>query len=216
MTHLEDDPWVTENSPISPAKMHALGCMIFYWNVCEFDAKEVFWIALGGKRDAAKIIFDEIRDRSLWEKTISLMNLRNFRPEFIEMIEHGRAVYERCKLNRNAFVHFTPVSSADPSDDGSALRLHKQRRQILDSVPLHDELQTIRRVADDCKSLHHYFNALFMNHIVFKDGNDEEARYPLPKKLPLPDFVWAHSSLTQQKTSPRPQKCSASRGNKTK
>jgi hypothetical protein len=30
------DPWIKENSPLSPDKLHAIGVIAFRWNQCEF------------------------------------------------------------------------------------------------------------------------------------------------------------------------------------
>lgn len=202
------DPWIASHSPISPEKMHAIGCLVFYWNLCEFDAKHFFWLALGGTNQAATIVSHDMGDRTIWEKTLLLMQLRGFRPELVDRVEHGSKLHERCNTNRNAFVHFVAGGSPEPSDDGSILRLARQKGPVFNPVPLHDQLATMRRVADDCSNLHLYLTAIWTHEITFRHSGDhpeQNARFPLPDKPPLPELVWTIPPKTQAKRKRQPQ-----------
>ena len=42
-----DDPWVVEHQPLEPAKLHAIGAAVAYWNECERLWEEFLWTYLG-------------------------------------------------------------------------------------------------------------------------------------------------------------------------
>jgi hypothetical protein len=65
---LSDDPWVTEHSPISPEKLHALGYLTYIWNWCEIWIGSIFHVVLGGEPAVAQAVSHDMGDLELFAK----------------------------------------------------------------------------------------------------------------------------------------------------
>lgn len=199
MTNWQEDPWIRERSIIQPAKIHAIGYLALRWNACERWALELFYAVSGLTTETGRIIAHDFGDRTLWQKLRDLAEVSSLLPDAIEHIRHAEKLYDRCRENRNQFVHVA-LLAADPVGEG--LRLARNKGPKNTSHPLDDSLSNLRRVCEDIENLKAYMTHITMV-IRFSRGRLRPTpTSSWPDKPVLPKPVW--TPLPQ--TPPRPKR----------
>ncbi len=103
---LSRDHWIILNSEIEPEKLHALGVIIFRWNLSENKLLEIFKQILNCSTGEAHILAYELGDIALMNRIKVLARTRiKDDPNLIATIQNILSVYEVCRLNRNQLSH---------------------------------------------------------------------------------------------------------------
>jgi hypothetical protein len=106
-TSLDSDPWVTdrpEGIP-TPVQLHALGAVAYIWSICEEVMLSLFCAALDIPPEIEHTMTKDLGDITLMNKLRDGVADRSLRRNVREAIEHACAMYDVCRLNRNALLH---------------------------------------------------------------------------------------------------------------
>lgn len=179
---LDDDPWITD-SIADPAKLHALGMVTVFWNMCEHALHGLFESVSRLPGDVSWAITHDMKDVTLCDKIMQMSIKYGFGDDGIDLIKNTIDVYDRCRLNRNQFTHFHFAynGSVEPS------RLERLKGPDRIRVEIDDRLDTIRRVADEILTL--AANIVFVRSRVDRHYlHDEPITWP--RRLDVPVLIW--------------------------
>lgn len=193
---LDDDPWVRAHSPVSAATMHALGYLTFAWNLCEYWTNAIFCEALSVSEATAHIITHDLGDITIWTKIVQIARHKKLPDATIEHLEYASKLYDRCRTNRNTYVH----ASAGSSRVKPGLRLMRVKGPSMVGSPIPDDIEDLRRVADEIRALRRYLEDLCLS-------LHDPPSATWPEKPHLPEFVWKPPSAEHPK-SKRPRRSS--------
>jgi hypothetical protein len=108
-----DDPWVRENSPLSPEKLHALGVITVTWNACQYHLFTILHVVLGGHESEARASSHDMGDISIIEKAAELARAKKLDAQLVELIEDAKRLFDCNLANRNLLTHFRLVAAED-------------------------------------------------------------------------------------------------------
>jgi hypothetical protein len=195
MTEWYQDPWIASHSIVTPAKLHAQGVLTKGWNLCEYWTGAIFTDALGVPERIGIVITHDLGDITVWNKIIDVAKARQLSDKVIEELAHASKVYDRCRSNRNQFVHASTVGVRNA--DGSILSLGRRKGPTLEVTGLNDSLNRIRQVVAEINALSQY-----LRHLCLAVHAPDERSWPLPKRPALPEFVWT----PPPRTLPKPKR----------
>jgi hypothetical protein len=164
--------------------MHALGFVTLGWNLCEYWAGALMADVLGVPESVSRVIIHDMGDITLWGKLIDLARAKKFPSPVIAELEYASRLYERCRSNRNQFVHASTVASR--SEDGSAVRLARLKGPTLESTQISDDLSDVRRAGEDIDRLEAFLEKISLALFEIRNGKP----WPSLERPPLPEFVW--------------------------
>jgi hypothetical protein len=181
MAATEKDDWPIKNSPIHPLKLHALGVVTLYWNQCEMAFFTLISGALGIEANLAFALTHEMGDVALASRMREVIALSPHSVDVNADVLHALQIYDVNRFNRNQLTHFLPA----PSENG--LALWRQKGPTLNPQPFPNELEDLRRVANEISTCRDYLLQLGLFFLVPQYGN---ARRTLPKRPPVPKRLW--------------------------
>jgi hypothetical protein len=198
---LNNDQWITANSPIDAERLHALGAVLVYWNDCEKELFILFGEVLGLPLKEVWVIAHDLGDIAISTKIEALARAKNFSSAFQSAIKNALDVYDICRQNRNQLVHFW----ASGSDVSGGLQLYRMGRKnkkadYTGPQPFKSDLADIRRVADDIKTLASHMSAL---EAAINATGRAAPNSPLPSKLALPALLYSPPLQASTKQKPR-------------
>jgi hypothetical protein len=192
---LDKDPWIRRNSPISAEKLHALGNITFCWNNCEYWTGTIFSIVADLDQSIGRIITHDLGDVSIWQKIKLISVDKGMKPEIIDLLEHAAKIYDRCRTNRNTYVH---ASGGMIGRGGISLMRKKGPTQFGDYIP--DGLGDLRRVSEELFVLIHFLQEVA---IYIMDVREGIRVFPPPEKPELPKEVWISTKKSVSKNAVR-------------
>jgi hypothetical protein len=195
---LSDDPWIKNNSIISPEKLHAVGMTAVYWNHCERLLLMIFARLLNLTYRVGWIVGHDIGDISLCEKIKEFLAIRQMEIPIAEQVQTALSIYDVCRQNRNTLSHFTvkPKSPEMLPDDFIFLRT-KGVSAASHSIP--SDLEDFRRVALETQVL-----SIHLWEIYKALGARQEGRPATwPPILSPPELLWKPPLPTTAKQRPR-------------
>ncbi|KAA0970840.1 hypothetical protein FPY71_10210 [Aureimonas fodinaquatilis] len=172
------DQWVRENSALPPLVMHALGNIVFKWNVCEYWTNAIFCDVLGVSENDARALTYDMSSASIWDKIKYFAKKRGINEEVLGHLDHASLMFDRCRINRNRYVHAIGITTGERR----GLQMAKADKKSTGSQPIPDDLETIRSVSDSIKSLIQYLSSV---DLVVADPE----RAALPQKPLLPELI---------------------------
>ncbi|MEI7573289.1 MAG: hypothetical protein WCJ52_09225 [Phenylobacterium sp.] len=192
---LDNDPWIELHSPISAEKLHALGNITFCWNGCEYWTGAIFSIVADLDQSIGRVITHDLGDVSIWQK-IKLISLdKKMKPEIINLLDHAAKIYDRCRTNRNTYVH---ASGGLIGRGGLSLMRRKGPTQFGDYIP--DGLEDLRRVSEELIVLNRFLQEVAMYIMDVREG----IRVLPPPSMPdLPKEVWVSPKKSVSKRAVR-------------
>ena len=211
---LARDHWIKANSEIEAQRLHALGVIVFRWNLSEQKLFELFWALLNRPKGEVAALGYEVSDIGLSVRIRALTAGLKAHHKLCDAINNVLDIFEVCRQNRIQLAHFVPVLSFG----GSSLAIRKdylppwdfQRKErdpyALVKLPFPNALSDIRRIAKDIRRL----NAALLAVTLLVDRHFHPERTwsapPLPKKLSVPAFLWKppRPSRKERARPPRP------------
>jgi hypothetical protein len=107
---LATDPWIKANSEIEAQRLHALGVIVFRWNLSEQKLFHLFWALLDRPESEVVALGHEVNDIGLAARIRALAIGRlSANAKLCDAIENAIDVFEVCRQNRNQLAHFYPV-----------------------------------------------------------------------------------------------------------
>ena len=195
---LDDDPWIVAKklNGIEPAKLHALGVVTLNWNLCETALFWLFSDISGLPLEQSWVHAHDLGDIALIERIKALVKIKSFHPDTESAITNTLDVYDICRRNRNQLTHFEVVGIFERTS--IARRSKKPDSPQSETFP--NDLEDIRRVADDIKRLH---TQLWLMTVVMEQHPPTEPA-PWPPTLTEPELLWKPPQ--QVPTEPQPQR----------
>jgi hypothetical protein len=136
---------------------------------------------------------------------VDVARARGFHEDAIDHLKHASKLYDRCRSNRNAYVHAGGAMAAT-SDGSKGLALVRKKGPELFGQKLPDSLADIRRVGEQIRELNRYLADLCMTvATISKEENVE----PWPEKPPLPELVVRPPPQEKPKPPPPPRSSQA-------
>lgn len=151
------DAWMIENSPLSPAKMHAVGVIALSWGMSDFWLGVLFGLMTGAPQRPAQAIVKVMSPRQTWETILAIAEHQGSGQ--LAHLKRMKADYDAHSVLRNRYVH---AAFADISPGGEELSLVSRRGRELDTHEIPNDLASIRKVADDIKAFNKRFETLCM------------------------------------------------------
>lgn len=202
MASLLDDPWIEDHSTLSPAQLHALGALTFSWNACEAWIYDTFGEALGVSPAIARIVSHDLGDITILTKTVELARAREFPDDLIEDLLHASKLYDRCRGNRNTFVHAGAAAMPRQARDEDNLTMTRTKGSSRLSPAIPDTLEDLRRVAEDISTLNGFLQRVFFR---AAKANQGQPTRPSRERPPLPASIWSPPPKAQSKRTRPPQ-----------
>ncbi|SED63073.1 hypothetical protein SAMN05444164_5298 [Bradyrhizobium erythrophlei] len=203
---LSNDSWIAEYSTIDPERLHALGVITLYWNICERGLFQIFCTLFGFHSSLGWIIAHDMGDRSISERITEILKIRQNEPDEEASIENLLEVYDACRQNRNTFTHFMVNFNKlrpEPGDESNyQFSRMKGPSRIAKQFP--STLVDVRRVAADIRTLSIHIHGV--NHALVGRSLRSLgiAGAPLPPTLALPALV--SIPLPEADREPQPQR----------
>ncbi len=191
---LDKDPWIAENSPIEPERLHAIGVINFFWSQSEFGIFCIFSVLCGLDIDRTTAAFQSLSSRTLIE---AIRNLARTMPSQFLTDPDGRAeklrdaicyatdLFEANRQNRNSIVH------AYYSGRKTEIRLQNRspkKSWVFKDIP--SSLEDLRAISTELKELCAYLSGiigyLFALNLPNSRRHGDDALPPLPSKPSLP------------------------------
>lgn len=203
MTDLTEDPWISSNSEIDAARIHAIGVITFQWNHCEFWLFHLFCAISDLPIEKAWTLVYDLGPIPMSKRIRALMQSRGFHPDAIALIENALEFYDRCRQNRNSIVH------AWTQARGFRLTMVRKSKdpEKMEHTPFPCELGDIRGVAEHVQWMS---RRLWILTVLCEDGRMER-EIPSPKALPLPELLWKPPPAPNTRQKRPPQSSPASR-----
>lgn len=184
---LEADEWVTKNSPIEPAKLHAMGVIHYRWNTVELLMVLLIAAVAHMPFSAAWQKTRNKRASQIYDLLRSKYHLYSRCPQVIDCVEYVIEIHQIDLRNRSQLAHFLP-------EGGGTERLHNSRGAdylaIFDQPPVRTELEDLRRCAEDLALLSRYItgivNAVGDRLLPIIGGQVGD----MPVKPPMPIAIW--------------------------
>ncbi len=200
MNSWSHDDWIRSHSLVTPEKLHAIGFLTLAWNACEYWTTAIFSTVSGLSEKQARIVTHDLGDITIWNKIIEFSGIDELTGTHVkDELKHALKIYDRCRSNRNQFVH--AALGGERGEDGSVFRLARNKGPKFEFDPIDDSLQEIRRVGDEIDRLRDYLARLCIHISSLKF----ETPSPLPERLPLPECVWKPPQTKRNKRKPQPQ-----------
>ena len=182
------DPWVQSHSIVTPEKLHALGYLTLSWNTCEYCSHATLAATLNISYPISRILSHDLGNVRIWAKIVQAAKMKNLPEAVQEELAYASKCYDRCRNNRNSFVHAGLGGSG--GEDGSILNLIRTKGHALRGEPLQDDLCTLRRVGEEIESITRYVSGLCLWIELCLNRQRNGKRRTLPDRPPLPEFVW--------------------------
>lgn len=180
-----DDPWIEYLSAFyPPKKLHALGAVTFFWNLCETAITDIFAEVSGIPWQTSWILTKDMGTTTLCAKLSELARSKPLPQTVIEYLNHELKVFDLCRRNRNQLTHFHVGFSADQGD-GLQMTIKRRSKAQPSPITIPDSLGDLRRVAQEIGDLRQNLTDFFM----FLTTQGEVPPWPLPRKLPLPELL---------------------------
>lgn len=200
---LADDPWIVENSKISPAKLHALGVVAYRWNLTDLTLKSVLIATAGFEFFRAWAIIHEMGDVAVGSAIEEIITRNKFPDDIREAVLHGLELYDANRINRNQLTHFVPVTL-------EGTELARMKGPTWNPQPFSDSITDLRRVADEIGKLFDYLvevsKVLYAHEYTKLPGYLPSDMPKLPDKLPVPKRLWTPPPPNPQGRKERPDK----------
>ena len=213
---LSRDPWIRTNSDLAPQKLHALGVIIFRWNLSENKLFVLFADLLRCPIEEAHVLAHELGDVALMTriKVLAYRRIKNDE-QLLDAIANASQVYDVCRQNRNQLTHFgITLVPKDETPRAHMLGLARKTKspEYQKNIPFPDRVKDLRRVARDIRRLNAQLEKIY-HHIRAKwnPGAATELSRSLLSKLPLPELLWKPHPLVPTKPAPPPKSSRASR-----
>jgi hypothetical protein len=193
---LATDAWIKANSELEAQKLHALGVIIFRWNLTNAKLLGIFADLLNCEPSEYLALAHELNEQELVIRIRALVvNRLKSDTALRDFTEHTLDVLEVCRQNRNQLAHFFPVLGL-PGFAGRPLDLPPwdfQRRErnpyAFIKLPFPNSVKDVRRVAKDIGRLNLSL-AIISAHLHRTFRRPELTPPPLPKTRTLPRFLW--------------------------
>jgi predicted anti-sigma-YlaC factor YlaD len=195
---LARDSWIKANSEIEAQRLHALGVVVFRWNLSEQKLLQLFWALLDRPESEVVALAHEVTDVGLAVRIRALAARMKANPALCDAITNVLDVFEACRQNRNQLAHFFPVLSfarsrlAKREDYLPPWDFERKERNpyALIKMPFPNAVGDIRRVAKDIARLNVALLAITL--LVDRHFHPERTwpAPPLPRKLSVPKFLW--------------------------
>jgi hypothetical protein len=198
---LSDDPWIAEHSYIDPERLHALGMITLWWNLCERNLFFLFCNVMGCSPRIGWLLAHDLGDLQISMRIREMLKLRPHSADVDELLQNVLKVYDVCRQNRNSLTHFTPnISSADPTEIKSATFV-RMKGPSPEPSPLPSALTDIRQVAIE---VHYLASYLWRIHKALS-ARSKGQQAGLPPLVAVPDLLWKPHPQTAPKPK-RPQR----------
>ncbi|MER8995927.1 hypothetical protein [Mesorhizobium sp. M0678] len=199
--HLADmnsDPWIAENSPLSPERLHAIGVITLRWNQCEFWLFLLFCKVSGiADKEAWALVYD-LGDVAICTRIKAILASRSFHTDGTALILNALDAYDINRQNRNTVAHAWMVGKFDGE---YILARRSKKADAIDPLAFKSDLTTLRRVAHEIWLLD---TNLWLLCCVIED-NTISGPLKTPKKLLLPDALWVPPPQVHAKQKRLPQ-----------
>lgn len=211
---LATDPWIKANSEIEAQRLHALGVIVFRWNLSEQKLFHLFWALLDRPEFEVVALAHEVNDIGLAVRIRALAVSRlRANTKLCDAIENLLDVFEVCRQNRNQLAHFYPVLSGPTlikrPDYLPAWDFQRRERNpfAVIKLPFPNATGDVRRVAKDIQRLNTALLVLAL--LVDREFHPDRSwpAPPLPRKLNVPEFLW-NPPRPSRKERARPQRSS--------
>lgn len=181
---LDEDSWIAAHSPIDPKKLHALGFINLSWNGVEYWLHALLaTVSRTSEATSWKFVYD-LRDTAICERIKAFAADRDFDEPTAQAIKQALEAFDICRHNRNHLVHY----SLGEREGRRGLTLYRvAQKPIRKPEPLPDELDDIRRVADEIEGVR-----VFLRELAMATWHSPHAA-PLPSldTLPRPKLLWS-------------------------
>ena len=148
------------NSKIEAQRLHALGVIVFRWNLSEQKLFHLFWALLDRPEFSVVALAHEVNDVGLAARVRALAIGRlSANAKLCDAIEHAMGVFEVCRQNRNQLAHFYPVLAVPALEERPdylpAWDFQRRERTpfAVIKLPFPNATGDVRRVAKDIRRL---------------------------------------------------------------
>jgi hypothetical protein len=209
---LATDPWIKANSEIEAQRLHALGVIVFRWNLSEQKLFHLFWALLDRPESEVVALAHEVNDIGLAVRIRALAIGRlSANAKLCDAIENALDVFEVCRQNRNQLAHFYPVLGVPAlekrPDYLPAWDFQRRERNpfAVIKLPFPNATSDVRRVAKDIQRLNVALLAIAL--LVDREFHPDRGwpAPPLPRKLNVPEFLWKPPRPSRKERARPPQ-----------
>lgn len=203
---LSNDPWIAEHSIIDPERLHALGVITLWWNLCERDLFFIFCHVFGVSSRVGWIIAHDLGDISISTIITEKMKLHPPDPDIATLIENTLKVYNVCRIKRNTLTHFTGQSPPDDPKNLEKVFFVRMKGPSGKPIPIPSSKEDIRQVALEIKTFGIYLWNVHKALAARAKGESAE----LPPLITEPELLVKPlpQNPPKQKRPPRPSPAS--------
>ncbi|MER9683497.1 hypothetical protein NKJ23_30075 [Mesorhizobium sp. M0184] len=195
---MKSDPWIAENSPLSPERLHAIGLITFRWNQCEFWLFLLFCKVSGiDQKDAWALVYD-LGDIAICSRIKALLANRVFHADGVALILNALDAYDINRQNRNTVAH---AWTAGQFDGEYVLARKSKKIDAIDPSAFKSDLASLRRVAHEIGLVE---TNLWVLCCIIED-NSISGPVTAPKRLVLPEALWKPAPQVHAKQKRLPQ-----------
>ena len=155
--HKTGDRWVDLITFTDPWKLHALGVIAVYWNSCEGNLMQL--LAVNRRATVDDVRPEAEKHDTSWQfrQVLEAAKERGFSRHLLNLLDAAAEAFDVCRLNRNALLH----AGQEMRHGSSRLHLTYRERRATEGRSLDDNLETIRRTADEIATLNSHLSMLW-------------------------------------------------------
>jgi hypothetical protein len=155
--HRTGDRWVDFITFSDPWKLHALGVVAVRWSSCEGNLLHLLAVNRRVTVDDVRPEADKHDTSWQFRQVLEAVQARGFSDHVLLLLRAAADAFDVCRLNRNALLH----AGQEMRHGSNRLHLTYRKRRASKRQSLDDDLQTIRRIADEIKTLDSHLSMLW-------------------------------------------------------
>lgn len=161
---LNNDPWIAENSPIDPERLHAIGVINFFWSQSEVGIFCIFSVLCGLDIDRTAAAFgalsasmqvDALKALAKTMPSQFLIDKDGTAEKLREAIFYAAELFDANKKNRNAVVHAYYFRKGD-----TVAMQNRAPKKSWDFKDIPCSIEELRAIALECKDLCAYLSGV--------------------------------------------------------
>lgn len=106
MSLASEDKWIANHSSIGAERLHAIGYVTYFWNLCELSVYWLFRETLEVNDAIAWALYNNMGHTAVTTRIKAIIAIKSFTPEAVDSIHHALKVFDICRENRNQLTHF--------------------------------------------------------------------------------------------------------------
>ena len=177
------DPWVDRIVHFDVWQLHALGVVALNWTACESNLLHL--LAINQRRTVEDVRPEAEKHDTTWQmaRLREAVKARKLSDHVVGLIENATQAFDACRLNRNALLH----AGMEMRHGSERLHLNYRPRKTLEGRSLADDVNTIRGVADEIKTLNSHLSHLWEN--MMRNRATTEIMLSDTSQIPVPTLL---------------------------